>query len=407
MQLNTLPWTLKYQPTTLAQFSFLTDQIQKMQFFVSNFKKQKKKALLLHGPTGTGKTAVVHALARDCNYELIEINASDVRNKDAVLSLIGSAAKQMSLFSSGKIILVDEVDGLSGHQDRGGLGAIEEVIETTAFPIIMTCHDASDKKMKGLLKVAQPLVFPPLDYTAITEILKHICDKEKILYEETALKTLARQAAGDIRAAINDLQALAAQTKEKITLQQLEELGFRNKQQAIEDALLKVFKIKDATIALQAYENVSEDLDQIALWVDENLPKEYTAPEALARAYEALSRADVFRGRIRRWQHWGFLVYVNALLSAGVAVSKTERNKNQIAYEQTKRILQLWIAKQKYAKRQAISQKIAAQIHSSPRYVIQHMLPYVKHIFQHNKEMSAKISEDLELEEEEVQWLRQ
>lgn len=403
---NNLPWTLKYQPSSLTHFPFLKEQIQQMQSFVQNFKKQKRKAMLLHGPTGSGKTAAVHALAKNFNYELIEINASDIRNKQNVLLLIGAAAKQMSLFSSGKIILVDEVDGLSGNQDRGGLGAIEEIIETTAFPLFLTCHDASDKKMKGLLKVAQSILFPPLDYLAITTILRQVCDKEKISYEETALKTLARQAAGDLRAAINDLQALAAQAKEKITLQSLEELGFRNKQEAIEGALLKVFKIKDAAIALHAYDNVSEDLDKIVLWVDENLPKEYTSSEALAQAYDALSRADVFRGRIHRWQHWGFLVYVNVLLSAGVAVSKTERNKNQIAYEQTKRILQLWIAKQKYAKRQGIAEKIAAKNHVSSSYAVQHVVPYVKHIFKNNSSMAEKFIAEFDFDQDEVGWLK-
>ena len=104
---DNLPWTLKYQPKSLKDFTLHETQIQQMQLFVQNFKKQKKKAMLLAGPTGTGKTVAVTALAKDSNLELIEINASDFRNKDGVLSIIGTASKQMSLFSSGKIILVD------------------------------------------------------------------------------------------------------------------------------------------------------------------------------------------------------------------------------------------------------------------------------------------------------------
>src|SRR3989338_2700301 len=107
---ETMPWTLKYQPTSLAAYTLHQEQIKQMQSFVENFKKQKRKAMLLHGPTGNGKTVAVHALAKDSNLELIEINASDFRNKEAVLSIIGTASKQRSLFSTGKIILVDEVD---------------------------------------------------------------------------------------------------------------------------------------------------------------------------------------------------------------------------------------------------------------------------------------------------------
>ena len=290
---------------------------------------------------------------------------------------------------------------MSGNQDRGGIGAIEEVIEHTSFPIFLTCQDATDKKVKPVAKISQTIAFPPLEYTEITKVLEHICKEENILYEEPALKTLARQSAGDLRAALNDLQSLG---KEKITMQRLETLGFRNKEESIQDALIKIFKVKDATVALRAFENVQEDLDQIALWIDENLPKEYLQPEALVAAYNAISRADVFKGRIRRWQHWGFLVYINALLSAGVAVAKTERNKEQISYQQTQRILKLWIAKQKYAKRQAIAQKIAAKTHSSERYCIQHVVPYVKYMFK-NPTMREQLLTEFEFDTDEASWL--
>ncbi len=374
-----------------------------MQQFVSNFKKQKKKAMLLCGPTGCGKTAAVHAIARDCNYECIEMNASDLCSKNAILSQLGSAAKQRPLFSSGKILLVDDVDCLSGQADRGAISALEEVAAITAFPLFITCQDVSDKKLKPLVKIAQIVSFPPLDYKDIYGILQQISAKEDIAYEETALKTIARQSAGDMRAAINDLQLLALY-KEKITLSMLDNLGYRNKQESVEDALVKIFKIKDPIIARNALDNVHEDLDHVLLWIDENLSKEYTNPEALARAYDALSRADVFRGRIHRRQHWEFLVYVQALLSAGIAVSKDERNKEPIHYEQTKRLLTLWIAKQKYAKRQAIAEKVAAQIHTSSSYAIQHIMPHLKVLFR-NKVMAGALAEEYDLDAEEVLWL--
>lgn len=402
MQNKSIPWTVKYSPESMMQSLFLAEQFQQMQSFVKNFKKQKKRAMLLHGPTGTGKTVAVYTLAKEFDYELIEINASDFRNKDTVFSIIGTASKQKSLFGAEKIILIDEIEGLSGSKDRGGVSAIGEIIKTTAFPIFLTCHDATDKRFKAILKIVQPVVFPPLNYLAITGILKQICEKEQIMYEESALKTLARYAAGDIRAAINDLQSLA---QERITMEYIDSLGYRNKQESIEQGLLKIFKIKDANLALLAFENVQEDLEQIALWIDENLPKEYTNPVSLASAYNALSRADVFRGRIHRWQHWGFLVYVNALLTAGIAVSKKERNKNQIVYEQTQRFLKLWIAKQRYAKREGIAQKLAAKMHTSSKYATQYIIPYMRYIFQHNKNMADKIAQDFDFDLDEIAWL--
>ena len=67
----------------------------------------------LWGDSGTGKTATAVALAHELGLELIEVNASDSRNKEAIGSLIGGAVNQGSLFGTGKLILVDEVDGLS------------------------------------------------------------------------------------------------------------------------------------------------------------------------------------------------------------------------------------------------------------------------------------------------------
>ena len=109
----------------------------------------------------------------------------------------------------------------------------------------------------------------------------------------------------------------------------------------MKDALLKVFKTTDPFVALSAFDNVNEDFDKRFLWIDENLPREYKDPKSLARAYDALSKADVFRGRIRRWQHWRFLVYIRAYLTAGVAVSKDEKYKKMVQYARSTRPLKI------------------------------------------------------------------
>jgi replication factor C large subunit len=164
-------------------------------------------------------------------------------------------------------------------------------------------------------------------------------------------------------------------------------------------------KSKDPFIAKDAFENVAEDLNQCMLWLDENLPKEYTNPEDLARAYENLSRADVFNGRITRWQHWRFLTYVRALMTAGVAVSKDEKNKEFIAYKPTGRILKMWWAKQKNMKKKAIAEKIADKTHSSKKEIIKN-IDYYKVIFQNNNEMADSIAKELDLNKEEIDYLK-
>lgn len=399
------PFTIKYQPKKTSEVVGQDSAIKKLKDFVVNFKKQKKNAILIYGPSGVGKTVSVHALANELDLEILEVNASDVRNADQINSMIGSAVGQMSLFSKGKIILVDEVDGLSGTKDRGGLLAIIKLIEKSSFPLVLTITNPWDYKFNKLRSKTEMVEFEPLDYLPIFEILKNICKNEKIKYEETVLKGLARRAGNDARAAINDLEILTIEAKE-LTKESLEELGERNQQDTILNALFKIFKTTDPNVAISAFDNVKEDLDEQLLWIDENLPKEYTNPEDLAKAYDKLSKADIFNRRIKRWQHWRFLVYINALITAGIAVSKKEKYKAHVQYKPTGKLLKLWWAKQKSMKKKAIAEKIAEKTHSSTKDVIKDTLPYLQAAFKKNKNFRAELTNELDLNMEEVEWLK-
>lgn len=399
-----IPFIKKYEPKEIKDIYGQDKAVKQINDFVSNYKKQKKKAALIFGPVGVGKTCSVYAIANELNLEVVEVNASDFRNKEQINEKVGSATMQQSLFSKGKIILIDEIDGLSGTKDRGGIQALAKLTATSAFPIILTATNPWDNKFSGIRKKSMMVEFDPLENNDIYDVLKNICEKEKIKYKEDVLKQLARMSAGDLRGAVNDLQLLT-QDKKKLRKEELDELSERNKEESIINALLKIFKTKDAKIAINAFENVNEDFNQRFLWIDENLPKEYENPEDLARAYNAMSRADVFNGRIKRWQHWRFLVYINALLTAGIAVSKDEKYKKFVQYKPTGRILKLWWAKQKSFKKKAIAAKIAEKTHSSSKEVIKNVLPYVQIIFKKNKKMRNDLIEELELDKDEVGWL--
>jgi replication factor C large subunit len=399
------PWTIKYEPKKISEIKGQDEAVRQIKNFLENYKKQKRKALLLIGPTGTGKTSAVHAFAKEHNYELLEVNASDTRNQDKIDSIIGENSKQQSLFFRPKLILVDEIDGITGQEDRGGATALAKLIETTSFPIIMTANDASDSKFSPLRKQAVSVEFKKVEYSDIFAMLKEISKKEKIECEEDALKLLARKNNGDVRGAINDLQSLS-QKKEKITKQMVQETGERKQTETIAEAMIKIMKTTDVNIAKDAFNNVDDDLDECMLWIDESLPKEYEKPSDLVRAYDKLSKADVFNGRIKRWQHWRFLVYYSALMTAGVASAKDEKYKKTIEYERTKRILKLWMAKQSYAKRKTIAEKIAKKTHKSIKSTIKDTLPYLRIAFNKNKEMRDKMISEFELEQEEVEWMR-
>ena len=398
------PLIHKYIPKTTKEIFGQEEEIKKLRNFIVNYSNEKKKAALLYGPSGTGKTCSIYSIASEIDYEVIEVNASDFRNAEQINLKVGNAIKQQSLFARSKIILVDEIDGLSGHQDRGGIQAIVRLIESSKFPIVLTATNPFDNKFSSLRSKSNLIEFKHLDYMSIFKILKKVCEHEEIKHDDEVLKALSRRAGGDARAAINDLQTLA-QDKKELTRESLQELSERNKTENIMAALNKIFKTTDLKVAVSAFDNVEEDLDEQLLWIDENLPKEYTKAEDLAKAYEMLGKADVFRRRIKRWQHYRFLVYINALITAGIAAAKKEKYRNLVEYKPTGRILKLWWANQKQAKKKEIANKIARKTHSSKKEVLKNTIPYVPIMFK-DKSMRNSIINEFDLDEEEVEWLQ-
>jgi len=301
-----------------------------------------------------------------------------------------------------KFVLLDEVDGLSGTKDRGGVSTMAKLLDGSAFPIILTAINPFTKNLSSLRKKASLMEFVPLDYKDVYNILNSICLKENVTYDESVLKSLCRRSGGDVRAAINDLQSLTAKDK-ILDKKDLDLLGDRERTESMLQALVKILKAKDINLAVQAFNNVEEDFDKRFLWLEENIPKEYRNPADLARAFDYLSKADVFRGRIRRWQHWRYLVYVNTLMTAGVCISKEERYREFVTYKPTERLLKYYIANMRFAKRKTIAAKIAEKTHNSAKDVIKNTLPYVQLMVRNG---NSDIVDYFDFGKDEVSWLK-
>ena len=399
-----MPFTHKYKPKRSSDIIGQDAQVKDIKKKLEEHNKSKKrKALLIYGPSGTGKTSTIHALADELELEIIEVNASDTRNTEGLEQKILPAIRQQSLFSKGKVILIDEVDGISGNSDRGGIPTIIKFIEESPYPIILTANDPWDQKFSSLRQKSVMIEFKALNFLDTLKHLKNICKKEGIVFDDDALINLGRKSQGDLRSALNDLENISA-GKNKITKNDVEESSEREHEETIINALLKVFKTTNPEIALRAYDNVDEDVDKIFLWLDENLPNEYVDVEDMAKAYENLSLADVYFGRIRRWQYYRFYVYIYDLLSAGVALSKKKKNSEYVQYKPTSRILKIWMANQKNAKKKAIAAKMAFKMHTSTKVILEQM-PYILAMTR-NKELLKKISEEYDFEEEEIEWLK-
>ena len=389
-------WVEKYRISTLKEFKGLQEEILKIKRFLVNYEKGKKAALI-YGAAGTGKTNLIYALANDLGLEILETNASDLRNRGQVEAVLEKASRQKSLFSKGKILLVDEIDGVSGYEDKGSLQAISELIEITGFPVFMTANDIWNKKFSQLRQKSEIIQVKEIDYKIIEQLLNEISSKEKLQVPVDLIKTIAVKSRGDVRAAINDLQSIAS-SKDVLP----EHIYDRERQESIFNAMQKVFKAaKIDWKLLETFDNVNMPIDEVFLWLDENLPLEFQGAE-LAKAYDALSMADVFRGRIIRHQHWRFLVYEYALITAGIASAKKQVKLGFTAYKKPTRVLKIWLNNQRQARKKSIAIKIARATHTSIKRALKEF-NYLKPVLKKDTELARQ----LKLNQDEVDFLRE
>ncbi len=390
---DNIPWCEKYRVNCFADVQGQDLAIDKVKAFLRGF--PKKKAVILHGGPGTGKTSLAYAIALESDAEILELNASDLRNKQKIAEVIGPASQQRSLFKKNKIILIDEVDGVSAVKDRGGLGELLALIEKTSFPIILTANDIWQQKFSLLRQKGELVQLKDVDYKVILNILKKLCDKEKCVVNPDVLTSISIKARGDIRAAINDLQILSKMDNPDL----MKEVGERNKEQSIFQSLQYVFKTASIDEKMiKIFDDVSMPIDEIFLWIEENIPLEYKGEE-LNNAFDALSRADVFRGRIYRQQHWRFMVYEYFLLGAGVAGVKKYNRSGWTGYKKPSRILKIWLQNQRAAKKKTICIKYAKHCHLSIKEAMKDFL-LIKQILK-----NKKIREDLKLSADEIEYL--
>ena len=394
-------FTTTYAPKTSAQVFGQQLAVAQLRDFITQYKKQQHKSALLLGPIGCGKTSSVYALAKELGYDVVELNSSDLRNAENITHFLSSALGQQSLFFTPKLVLIDEVDNLSGVADRGCIPALVKAIEKSSFPVILTANDIEESKFKALAKSSQVIPFHKLPYRTVADCLQWVCKQENITFDEKAINSLARQVDGDLRAALIDLQGSSHQ--KSLSFADVSTLSDRKRTETILNALMVIFKSSSVENALPALENVDLEPRDVIHWIDENMPKEYLSPKALAKGYEHLARADVFQGRIMNRQHWRFLAYINDLLTAGISSAKEEKNSQSIPYRETMRFLRLWQAKMKNAKKKEIAMKLAVKTHTSTS-VAEQQIPYLQVMFQQGA--GNNIGQELELSDEEVDWLK-
>jgi replication factor C large subunit len=400
-------WTAKHKPRSLSEIVGNTEAIRVFVDWIKSWENgaPKKRCAFIYGPPGIGKTVTVEATAHDFNMEFVEKNASDYRTEDAINRFAGLASQYGSLFGEKRLILLDELDGLTGTSDRGGVKAIIDIAKKARCPLVLIANSAYDPRFAHLRNYCLLIEFKKPAASEVVKRLNYICEEEGIQADGDALKFLAQRSEGDVRSAVNDLQALG-QGKKKLAYEDVSWIGYRDRQDTIFNVLRMIFYSKTVNSAKQAMNMSDVDNDMLFEWIYENVPTHFTDSHDLARAMDALALADLYRGRIRRTQGWSLMRYVVDFMTGGVAMARENTKAGGwIPFKFPTRIMMLSRSKVERAGQLSIGKKIKRRCHISAARASKEFLPYMKIIFKNDTEMAAGISKWFDLDSEMIEYV--
>ena len=392
---NDILWVEKYRPQKIEDIVGNEEAKASFVDWLKGKSRSKKKAVLLYGPPGVGKTALANAAAKEFGFTIIEMNASDTRSEKAINAITKPATSYLALDhfsistqSKGNILFLDEVDGIAGNEDRGGVSAIIEIVEKSQVPVIMAANDPDIDKLRPLKKVCLLIRFQQIRIPLLIALLQKICLLEHVKAEFEALEHIAQNSRGDVRSAINDLQSLSEENH-ILTLQDTMALSSRNKDISMDETLRGYFSAKSIQEASTLLSRSNVDYDEFLMSVSDNLPKRYTNPIELAAAYNFISQADIYRGRVGT-ENWHLLKYFFNSMSQAASVCPQSYQPFELITPPI-RIITLFWTKGKRSMLDAICGKIGAQCHVSHSKAKHDFVPYVKTLLQQQK-TSALIS---------------
>ena len=401
-------WVEKYRPQTLEKVVGHPTAMETLRNWALSWEDDipKDRAIIIYGRAGTGKTSSAYALANEMGWEVIELNASDQRTAKMIEKVAGSGSRMETLSGTKRLIILDEADNIYGTADRGGEKAIIGLIKKTNHPMILIANELYDMSY-GLRSACKLIQFRSISYGTIISVLEDITNKENITYGKGVLEKIAENADGDLRSAINDLQAIVQGRPDKTKIELKDIItGERDTKEDIFKALGKIFRGKDIIDAYKSSFNLDQDPEDFIQWIDENLPREYTRPLDLAEAYNYLSKASVFLGRVRRRQNYGMWKYASLLMTAGMVVARSQTQK-QIGFVkfQTPAIRKrLSETKGTRKIRDSLAQKIGTYCHASIRFTRYHLFPFFRLLMKDEKYASS-IAASLGLDAEEIAFL--
>jgi len=301
--------------------------------------------------------------------------------------------------------VLDEADNLFGKEDMGGVGAIAEVLRNTKQPIILIANDLYNltRRSSAIKRGCTIIRFRKPSTSSVVRVLRDISRNEGVKVAEEALQHVADRNGGDLRSAINDLQSLV-EGRQEVRIDDVNALGYRDRSKDIYSTLSDIFRGTTCKKSRESVFQLDEPPDYLILWVDHNLPYDYTDPDDLARAYDALSRADVYLGRVDRLKYYGLWSYATDMMSCGVSLARRGR------FAGGRYNFPTWLAKMSRSRGirntiNSINSKIARHCNTSVGIASRDMFDMFRFLFKSDPDFRFRITEKLEFSEREIGFL--
>uniref|UniRef100_A0A8V0YEE9 Replication factor C subunit 1 n=1 Tax=Gallus gallus TaxID=9031 RepID=A0A8V0YEE9_CHICK len=289
------------------------------------------KAALLSGPPGVGKTTTASLVCKELGYSYVELNASDTRSKNSLKEVVAESLNNTSIkdFCSGTsssvsgkhVLIMDEVDGMAGNEDRGGIQELIGLIRHTKVPIICMCNDRNHPKIRSLVHYCFDLRFQRPRLEQIKGAMMSIAFKEGLKIPPPAMNEIILAANQDIRQVLHNLNMWCAKDK-SLTYDEAKTDASRAKKDiklGPFDVVRKVFAAGEEASRMSLIDKSDlffHDYSLAPLFVQENYV--HVKPAAaggdlkkhlmlLSRAADSICDGDLVDKQIRTKQSWNLL----------------------------------------------------------------------------------------------------
>jgi replication factor C large subunit len=276
------------------------------------------KPLFLIGPPGVGKTTIVKALADQLNYDLIEMNASDARNKNILSETILPILRNRSLIAEKTMLFLDEVDGISARQDVGGIESLIALIKEPTIPIIMAAN-RKDTRLKTLIKLCKVIEFERVHPSLLLLYLNHVLEKENKKMDFKEKTSVMRNANGDIRSLLNVAQSKISgydSTRDfSVGIEISNAITNFFSSLTVEGAGQILSNVEGSYSDPRFYQSPEQRRKDIIYAFFSSIVSSEIGLEKIADTLDVLSKCDLIVGRVSKKRHWVLLKYVDIILS--------------------------------------------------------------------------------------------